>query len=588
MVADAAASTLREASIAFLEADVNGDKSLTFEEFASLVRKQMKTTTTDDKVKSLFEACDADGNGSITMNEYFVWIMTLTNETNGLGLSNTFRKYDSSGNGRLDAAEFLMACEDVGFGDIGHDLFLELDSDESGQVSYDELMDTIRSGQGKVGHDCKRFLTALSFSNVHETEAYKLLEAESESWELNSTCSETLRCELLERIGVTGHRPSDLFRLMTRNSAVKLTAREFVNSMQRMGYKGPLPELHNVHRELDPDRSGHIAIGEFYSWINGHMARDKRTRLARLSSGRPTTDNFCLADIEWTAESLHVEIQMMLLRTELTPVDLLNAYDTGDGEFSFKEARSMMRRTRPVYIPWMQIPYRSPPSDSPQFLIMMKKIVHPSTEEDTDLWDDEIRPVVKETFKSISGTDNNINVVELSKWLNQGWKRRKKLLEDERRGTRTDFSKQATAAGAATGPSSSTAVPQTVPIVEPQETDSSTLPNDHATIRRVKRSAPTTVRQPPPKPAQRTLPPMKALARQILGIETKLHLQALCRIAETPAGHQALQKAQLGDAQRRYERSIDAHLEELHSRRAALRKATRGSFGGDLAGPQSR
>lgn len=95
-----------------------------------------------------------NGNGKIEMDEYFIWTLDVASKQ-GCGLETIFKKYDTSGEGMLDANEFSLAVEDLGFSaTFAHDLFVELDDDNSGAVSYTELTATLKSRIGSVRDVC--------------------------------------------------------------------------------------------------------------------------------------------------------------------------------------------------------------------------------------------------------------------------------------------------------------------------------------------------------------------------------------------------------------------------------------------------
>jgi len=98
-----------------------------------------------------------------------------------------------------------------------------------------------------------------------------------------------------------------------------------------------------------------------------------------------------LTELPWEADGVHclqLELQKVLIRAELCPLDLLRGYDSdGGGTFTRKE-----------------------------FVVMMKRIVN-----DDDLWDEVLRDVVKSAFQTISGGDKSIDIVEFERFLNKGW-----------------------------------------------------------------------------------------------------------------------------------------------------------------------
>lgn len=91
------------------------------------------------ELRALFDAIDVDKSGTIEMDEYFMWTLDVASRQ-GCGLSLIFKKYDKQGDGCLDANEFALAVEDLGFAaGFAHELFVDLDEDGSGSLTIDEV-----------------------------------------------------------------------------------------------------------------------------------------------------------------------------------------------------------------------------------------------------------------------------------------------------------------------------------------------------------------------------------------------------------------------------------------------------------------
>ena len=96
---------------------------------------------TDDEssLQELFDSIDTDKSGTIEMDEYFIWTLDVATKQ-GCGLELIFKKYDTSNDGVLDSSEFALAVEDLGFtATFAHELFVDLDEDNSGAVTVDEV-----------------------------------------------------------------------------------------------------------------------------------------------------------------------------------------------------------------------------------------------------------------------------------------------------------------------------------------------------------------------------------------------------------------------------------------------------------------
>lgn len=93
----------------------------------------------ETEIRALFDSIDTDQSGAIELDEYFLWSLDVARRQ-GCGFHILFSKYDTEGNGCLDASEFALAIEDLGFSSsFAHDLFVGLDDDNTGSIAYDEV-----------------------------------------------------------------------------------------------------------------------------------------------------------------------------------------------------------------------------------------------------------------------------------------------------------------------------------------------------------------------------------------------------------------------------------------------------------------
>ena len=90
---------------------------------------------------------DANGNGKISKSEFFFWTLNIASAYSGMGtvVSQQLRAKDSSSDGKFNAREWAEAAEEFGFGSIANELFSELDSDNSGLVSFQEIGQRLKS-----------------------------------------------------------------------------------------------------------------------------------------------------------------------------------------------------------------------------------------------------------------------------------------------------------------------------------------------------------------------------------------------------------------------------------------------------------
>jgi len=375
----------REASLAFLEADANNDGKLTYVEFKDAIGRLRSRTGSIDTIdakdeqalRELFDSIDGNKNGFVEMDEYFLWTIDMSTKQ-GCGLESLFKKYDTTGEGLLDANEFALAVEDLGFSaTFAHDLFVDLDDDNSGAVSYSEITQTLKARVGELGADSKKLLTSLAFHDSHAWNAAqkvdvrtgrRLLKASapaadgppsddvlqalkatqaSTASELKGPDAESLRKQLQELLAANAMRDSDLYNLLTMplvrgDPSQPLTKHLFVRGIQELGYSGAPGMLVNLFKRIDSDKTGIIGFAELREWMTGKMRRTTRARETHLLYG---LKGVTLRDIKWTPKRLRREMVRMLQRAELAPIDMVRAWDpNNDMTFSKQEFLVMMKK----------------------------------------------------------------------------------------------------------------------------------------------------------------------------------------------------------------------------------------------------
>jgi len=368
-----ATNIAREAALAFHEADANQDGCLNFTEFKRAIHflrdKEGRTGYIPQKeeaeLRELFDSLDADGSGDISMDEYFLFTLDLAGQQ-GCGLEALFKKYDTTGEGVLDANELGLAIEDLGFTtSFAHDLFLELDDDNSGSVSFAELTTVIKQKVGSLSSDSKQLLNTLAFTEAHtwsQSQQVDLTSGSAEvkgreqrvdtrAWEgaLKGPDSESLLKQIQTVLKNSSLRDSDLYNMLTMplvkgDATRSLTKEVFLEGLKRLGFCGPLGMLSSLFRKLDADRSGSIGFSELHSWLTGRTTRINLARRVHLLWERKDGIKQ-LNELKWTPTSLRRELVWMLQRAEMAPLDLIRAYDKdNDKSFSLREFLIMMKK----------------------------------------------------------------------------------------------------------------------------------------------------------------------------------------------------------------------------------------------------
>lgn len=161
---------LQSSAAAFFRADLNGDQRLDADEFAKIIPASTGGKYAEKDVRELFDQCDYDKSGSITRDEFFMWSLSWCDTHSGVvsALEQAFMPFDTTGDGALNLREFTLAVEGFGFGELGHNIFDELDRDQSGTISFVELQAALKARRGVYSLNAQRLLTAMSFTLVQE------------------------------------------------------------------------------------------------------------------------------------------------------------------------------------------------------------------------------------------------------------------------------------------------------------------------------------------------------------------------------------------------------------------------------------
>lgn len=389
---------------AFFDADLSGDGQLSYDEFVTVVPTAMKARSSDEDLRRIFDSVDYDGSGLVSIDEFFMWTLSFMRTTKGSGLDEVFMKYDKEGKGDLTALEFARACEDVGYGDIAYDIFIEFDPRNKGTVCAGEVLERIKAG--RISRNAKRFVTELAFDADRQGIAIN-----SSQWDLDVECKEALSARLLYHM--REHDPparvSDLFRALA-DERETLSKEEFATALTHLGLPPSSRWIAEAaFKQMDVNGTLFCGESELTAWINGVEIR--KAKASRLTFSSESTN---MKELEWSPVILREQLQRALIDANLTPLDMLRALQAAKYGPSADDvrARSLPHKEHKGLLSKRQI------------LVFMKKLV-----DDVPLWDEVVRDVVEETFLALSAGEKIVDVGEVQKFLFGGWMDVKRALQ---------------------------------------------------------------------------------------------------------------------------------------------------------------
>ena len=205
-------------------------------------------------------------------------------------LGRVFERYDRNRNGCLDFSEFDEICKDLGFSTFSASIFSALDGDESGSISYAELVQSLTSAI-PTDLDAKSFLTSLvcslNTSTQSDGDGDVKVAIDTSSWRIAGRDATSVQAELQTILRDSNARVADLIVLFDEDGDpvhVLIDEREFSNAMRRtFGYEGSEQVLRDIFQKLDLDDSGQIGFEE----VSAIPSPSPRQALAKPSPPPP-------------------------------------------------------------------------------------------------------------------------------------------------------------------------------------------------------------------------------------------------------------------------------------------------------------
>ncbi|XP_017148841.2 neo-calmodulin [Drosophila miranda] len=128
---------------AFAVMDKESDGSVTAKELAVLMRS-LGRSPTDNELQAMINEVDADGNGSIELEEFAFMIIRKMHDTNHEDeLRDAFRVFDKENNGYITSSELKVVLTALGMklpDDEIEEMIREYDIDQDGHLDFEEFV----------------------------------------------------------------------------------------------------------------------------------------------------------------------------------------------------------------------------------------------------------------------------------------------------------------------------------------------------------------------------------------------------------------------------------------------------------------
>ncbi|KAL9315328.1 hypothetical protein ACSQ67_016329 [Phaseolus vulgaris] len=132
----------------FKKMDNDNDGIVSIEELKAGFRN-FGSQLAESEIQLLIEAVDSNGKGTLDYGEFVAVSLHLKRMANDEHLRKAFSYFDKDGNGYIEPDELRNALMEDGADDctdVANDIFLEVDTDKDGRISYDEFVAMMKTG----------------------------------------------------------------------------------------------------------------------------------------------------------------------------------------------------------------------------------------------------------------------------------------------------------------------------------------------------------------------------------------------------------------------------------------------------------
>lgn len=134
---------INEFKEAFSLFDKDGDGCITSKELGTVMRS-LGQNPTEAELKDMINEVDADGNGTIDFSEFLSMMVKKMKDADSEDeIKEAFRVFDKDGNGFISAAELRHVMTNLGeklTDDEVDEMIREADIDGDGQINYQEFV----------------------------------------------------------------------------------------------------------------------------------------------------------------------------------------------------------------------------------------------------------------------------------------------------------------------------------------------------------------------------------------------------------------------------------------------------------------
>lgn len=132
---------IKEMKTAFMACDADGNGVLTLDEF----RKGMEGFIPADQIDTVFESIDTDGGGTIEYSEFLAAAVSKEQYQRTDKIKAAWNRLDADNSGYLDHEDFRILCKDMYTEEEMQEIILEADPDKDGKIFWEEFLKIMKT-----------------------------------------------------------------------------------------------------------------------------------------------------------------------------------------------------------------------------------------------------------------------------------------------------------------------------------------------------------------------------------------------------------------------------------------------------------
>ena len=333
----------RAAGRRFAEHDLDGSKELDFDEFYCMLPYSLREERSVSELRQCFSDADSNGNGTLSINEFWLWSMSTAGQTHGVKtLEDLLRRYDTDKTGVLNELQFERMCMETGFASGADDMFKQLCGKRAGKLNHSELAEAIIKGAPPMAPASRNLLSQLWKTSDSEDEKRTASTPKPQpdakiKFHVTGKDAASLRASLQEQLRSSGLNTGLLIKLFDcdADTSFSIDSLEFFTALRsRFGYGGSFFIIDEVFKQLDLDGSGEIGFDELYEFVRGrrHSLDSRSKKVWKMMCKVPPWATYTLESIAWDQETLREQILLMMDRANVKADNVAAAFDKlGDG-----------------------------------------------------------------------------------------------------------------------------------------------------------------------------------------------------------------------------------------------------------------